>query len=264
MKKIAYSLLIVALFLSCSRNPLTKRRSLSLIPNSQVLSLSNNEYSTFLNQHKLSTNSEQAAMVKTVGSRVAKAVEDYLRSQKMESQIKDYKWEFNLVEDPQVNAWCMPGGKVVVYTGILPLTQSEAGLAVVLGHEIGHAVAKHGNERMSQQLLSQLGGAALSIATLNQSPAMRNIYMAAYGAGTEVGVLLPFSRKEEYEADYMGLIFMAMAGYDPRSSVDFWKRMAAQGKGAPPEFLSTHPADKNRIKKIERKMGEALKYYRPQ
>ena len=262
MKKYILSALIL-LAAGCSKNPLTKRSSLNLIPNSQVLAMSYSQYNQFLSQNRLSADAAATTMVKNVGSRIAAAVETYLRQQKLESEIKNYNWEFNLVEDKAVNAWCMPGGKVVVYTGILPVTQDETGLAVVMGHEIGHAVAKHGNERLSQGILAQLGGVALSVATLNQSPMARNLYLAAYGAGTEVGVLLPFSRKQELEADYMGLIFMAMAGYDPSKSVDFWSRMAAQSKGAPPEFLSTHPADKRRIKNLQKKMPDAMKYYKP-
>jgi len=166
------------------------------------------------------------------------------------------------VEDPQVNAWCMPGGKVVVYTGLLPVAQDESGLATVLGHEISHAVAKHGNERMSQGLIQQLGGVALQVALNNKPTATQNLFYAAYGAGSQVGVLLPFSRTQESEADHMGLIFMSMAGYDPHTALDFWKRMVVSSKGgAPPEFLSDHPADANRIKAIEKEIPEAMNYY---
>lgn len=248
--------------ISCSRNPLTKRRSLTLIPNSQVLSMSNTEYSTFLNKNKISTDAANTQLVKTVGARIATAVEAYLRSQKLGSDLKEYKWEFNLVESSEVNAWCMPGGKVVFYTGILPFTQDESGLAAVMGHEIAHAVAKHGNERMSQQLAVQLGATALSVALTNQNPLARNVYMTAYGLGSQVGVLLPFSRTQESEADYMGLIFMAMAGYQPSTAVNFWERMAAKSKGSPPEFLSTHPSDKRRIKNLQKQMKEAEKYFK--
>jgi predicted Zn-dependent protease len=202
-------------------------------------------------------------MVKRVGARIQKAVETYFAQQGLSAELSGYRWEFNLVEDPQINAWCMPGGKVVVYTGILPLTQNEAGLAVVMGHEIAHAVAEHGNERMSQALLQQLGGVALSVAMKDEPTETRNMWFAAYGIGSQVGVLLPFSRTQESEADHLGLIFMAMAGYDPRVAPEFWKRMAAKGGEKPPEFLSTHPADETRIRQINEWMGEALQYYSP-
>jgi predicted Zn-dependent protease len=160
-----------------------------------------------------------------------------------------------------VNAWCMPGGKVVVYTGILPVTKNENGLAVVMGHEIAHAIAEHGNERMSQELLRQAGGVALTVALKDNPEETRNLWLAAYGLGSEVGVMLPFSRLHESEADHLGLIFMAMAGYDPREAPDFWTRMAEAGGQKPPEFLSTHPSDETRISSLNNWMPEALKYY---
>ena len=183
----------------------------------------------------------------------------------MESEIKNYRWEFNLIEnDKMVNAFCMPGGKVGVYTGILPITQNETGLAVVMGHEIAHAIAKHGNERVSQGLLAQLGGVALSTA-LSKNPGTTNqIFMAAYGVGANVGVLLPYSRLHESEADRIGLILMAKAGYDPREAVPFWQRMNEKGGPRPPEFLSTHPAPESRIKQIQDLIPEAMKYYKEQ
>jgi predicted Zn-dependent protease len=181
----------------------------------------------------------------------------------MASEIKNYKWEFNLIESEEVNAWCMPGGKVVFYTGILPVTQTEAGIAVVMGHEIAHAVAEHGNERMSQSLIAELGGIALSEAVKNEPAQTQQLWFAAYGLGATVGVLLPFSRTQESESDRLGLIFMAMAGYNPQEAVNFWKRMAAQkGGNAPPEFLSTHPADETRIKDLQNEIPEAMKYYK--
>jgi predicted Zn-dependent protease len=202
-------------------------------------------------------------MVQRAGTRIAKAVEQYFAQQKMSDRLKGYSWEFNLVNDKEANAWCMPGGKVVVYSGILPLTKDENGLAVVLGHEISHAVAQHGDERMSQGLITEMGGIALS-AALSQKPAQtQQLFMSAYGAGTQVGVLLPYSRLQESEADRLGLIFMAMAGYDPRGAVPFWQRMAAAHPGgSPPVLLSTHPADRKRIEDIEKLMPDALKYYK--
>jgi predicted Zn-dependent protease len=182
----------------------------------------------------------------------------------MESEINIYKWEFNLIQDDKtVNAWCMPGGKVGVYTGILPVTRDETGLAVVMGHEVAHAIAKHGNERMSQELLAQLGAVGLSVALSTEPGLTSDIYMAAYGVGTNVGILLPYSRVHESEADRIGLSLMARAGYDPRAAVPFWKRMSEKGGSRPPEFLSTHPAPDTRIKQIESLIPEAMQYYRP-
>lgn len=252
--------LIAMSFQSCKTVPLTGRSQLSLIPESEMVSMSLTSYDKFLKENKLSANQQQIALVKKVGTRVAAAVEKYLKDNGFGSYVESFKWEFNLVESDVPNAWCMPGGKVVVYTGILPYTQDENGLAVVLGHEIAHAVARHGSERMSQQMLVQMGGVALSTAMQEKPQETQAIFNAAYGAGTQVGVMLPFSRKHEYEGDHMGLIFMAMAGYDPRSSVSFWKRMSSNSSGTP-EWLSTHPVDSNRIAALEKMMPEALTYY---
>lgn len=183
----------------------------------------------------------------------------------MSHKLSNYSWEFNLVENQEINAWCMPGGKVVVYTGILPITRDEAGLAVVMGHEIAHAIAKHGNERMSQGLLAQVGGMALSTALESEPETTQQLWMAAYGLGAQIGLVLPYSRLHENEADHLGLIFMSMAGYNPNAAVSFWQHMAAKKGGKnPPEFLSTHPSDKNRILKIQALIPEAMKYYNNQ
>jgi predicted Zn-dependent protease len=204
-------------------------------------------------------------MVKRVGSRIQKAVEQYCDKNCTEDRLKGYEWEFNLIEDPNVNAWAMPGGKTVVYTGLLPVTQTEAGLAVVMGHEIAHAFARHGSERMTQGLIVEMGGMALSNALASRPAQTQDLFMRSYGIGTQVGVLLPYSRKQESEADHLGLIFMAMAGYNPNEALSFWQRMAASKKGAaPPELLSTHPADSTRIRDIENLMPEAMTYYRQQ
>ncbi len=255
--------LVCTIFIvSCSTVPVTGRKQLSLIPGSEMLSMSTQQYSDFLKQNKLSTNQQQTALVRKVGSRIQGAVERYMSEKGMSDQLSGYQWEFNLVESKEVNAWCMPGGKVVVYTGILPVTKDENGLAVVLGHEIAHAVAEHGNERMSQELLAQLGGMALQEALAQKPEQTRQIWMSAFGAGVQVGALLPFSRTQESEADHLGLIFMSMAGYDPQGAVTFWQRMAQQSAGqAPPEFLSTHPSDQSRIEKIQLELPEAMKYY---
>ncbi len=180
----------------------------------------------------------------------------------MHGRIDGFQWEFNLVDDDVPNAWCMPGGKVVVYTGLLPLTQNETGLAVVMGHEIAHAVARHGNERMSQELALQLGGVALSVAIEKKPEETKQLFYSAYGIGSELGIVLPYSRLHETEADKLGLIFMAMAGYNPEEAIPFWTRMSQSGGQKPPEILSTHPADETRIRNLKEFMPEAMKYYR--
>lgn len=247
----------------CSSVPLTGRKQLSIIPASQMLSMSFQQYDEFIKTNKLSSDVAKSDMVKQVGFNIKNAVERYMSENKMSSRLNGYNWEFNLVESNEVNAWCMPGGKVVVYSGILPITQDENGLAVVMGHEIAHAIAEHGNERMSQILLTQLGGLALSEALSSEPQRTRDLWLGVYGVGAQVGILLPYSRTHESEADKLGLIFMAMAGYDPNSAVGFWERMAAQKQGqSPPEFLSTHPSDKTRIEDIKKNLPEALKYYK--
>jgi len=250
------------LIIACATVPLTGRKGLRIIPDSQLISLSFKQYSDVLHQSKLSNDPEKVQMVERVGERIARSCEEFLRESKLESDIKNYKWEFNLIEDDKtVNAWCMPGGKVAVYTGILPLTQDDTGLAVVMGHEVAHAMAKHGNERMSQALLVQLGGAGLSVALANHPNQTQQIFLGVYGVTANVGVMLPYSRLHESEADRIGLILMAKAGYDPREAVPFWQRMNKKGGSKPPEFLSTHPAPETRIKDIQAHIPEAMKYY---
>jgi predicted Zn-dependent protease len=263
LRSLLLAALVAATIIACSSVPITGRKQLSLIPASTMLSMSYQQYGEFLQSNKLSTDQAQAALVQRVGGNIQHAVERYFAEHQMADQLKDYKWEFNLVESKDVNAWCMPGGKVVVYTGILPVTADESGLAVVLGHEIAHAVAEHGNERMSQGLLQQLGGMGLALALEKKPEQTRSLWLTAYGVGTQVGALLPFSRLQESEADQLGLVFMAMAGYDPNGAVAFWQRMAAQKSGsAPPEFLSTHPSDQTRIENLKKLVPEAMKYYK--
>jgi predicted Zn-dependent protease len=265
MKKIKLfiSIFITALFVYyCSTVPLTGRKQINLIPASEINALSFQQYGEFLKQSKLSEDKNAVDMVRRVGTKIQKAVETYFAQNNMSDQLKGYQWEFNVVESEEVNAWCMPGGKVVVYTGILPLTKDETGLAVVMGHEIAHAIAQHGAERMSQGLLQQLGGMALSVALQNEPETTQNLFMIAYGVGTTVGVMLPFSRTHESEADRLGLIFMAMAGYDPSAAIDFWTRMSQNGGPKPPEWLSTHPSDETRIADIKKHLPEAMKYYK--
>jgi predicted Zn-dependent protease len=257
---------LICLFLAaCTTVPITGRQQLNLISDSSMLSMSLQEYDKFLKENKLSKDQEKVAMVRRVGVRIQHAVELYFRQKNMQTELSSYAWEFNLVDSKEINAWCMPGGKVVVYTGILPFTQDDAGLAVVIGHEVAHAVAKHGNERMSQGLLAQMGGVALSEALQTQPGATQQLWMATYGLGAQYGVLMPYGRLQENEADHLGLIFMAMAGYDPHAAVGFWQRMSAKkGGGAPPEFLSTHPSDQNRINNINSLIPEAMRYYKTQ
>ena len=247
----------------CSTVPITGRSQLSLVPASEMNAMSFQQYGEFLKQSKLSSNKSNVDMVRRVGGNIQRAVETYFAQNNLSQELQGYAWEFNVVESEEVNAWCMPGGKVVVYTGILPITKDETGLAVVMGHEIAHAVAQHGAERMSQGLLQELGGVALSVALANEPAETQSLFYTAYGVGTTVGVMLPFSRTHESEADRLGLVFMAMAGYDPNAAVDFWTRMAAQKGGAePPEFLSTHPSDATRIADIKKNLPEAMSYYK--
>src|SRR5262245_52303487 len=247
---------------ACVKAPMTGRSQLALIPESEILSSSFSEYDSFLKQNKTVAGGPDVEMVRRVGGRIQIAVHDYMKRKNLEDRLHGYKWEFNLVESKEVNAWCMPGGKVVVYTGILPITKSETGLAVVLGHEIAHAVADHGRERMSQGLLAELGGVALDTAMASKPAQTRALWGQAYGMGAQYGALLPFSRIQESEADELGLMFMAMAGYDPHEAPEFWKRMAAKGGDKPPEFASTHPSDETRMKKIEEELPEAMTYYK--
>jgi predicted Zn-dependent protease len=253
---------ILAILIGCAEVPLTQRKGLHLVPESQVLTLSLQQYDKVLKEATLSKDQKKVEMVRRVGKRIAGAAEVFLRDSGLEHTIKDYQWEFNLIEDDKmVNAWCMPGGKVAVYTGILPYTKDETGLAVVLGHEVAHALARHGSERMSQSLLVSMGGIALAVALKEKPDSTQKLFMAAFGLGANVGILLPYSRVHEYEADRIGLTLMARAGYDPRAAVPFWERMMQQGGARPPEFLSTHPATEGRIAQIKEFIPEALPYY---
>ncbi|MBI2730226.1 MAG: M48 family metallopeptidase [Sphingobacteriales bacterium] len=266
MKKTFIFLTTSLLFIAaCTKNAVTGRKQLNLLNEGQLQQMALQEYQTFLSQNKVVNNtaSKDAEMVKRVGTRIASAITKYYKDQGKGDVLNGYNWQFNLVDDKQVNAWCMPGGKVVVYTGLLPVTQNEAALAVVMGHEIAHAVAQHGNERMSQTLIAQGVGIAGNVLTSGNAQ-VNNVFNNTYGIGSQVGVLLPNSRKQELEADHFGLIFAAMSGYNPQEAIPFWKRMAQAGSGQkPPEFLSTHPADETRIQRLQELMPEALKYYKP-
>jgi predicted Zn-dependent protease len=215
-----------------------------------------------MNENTISPDRSNGLLVREVGTRISTAVEFYFAANSMETRLDGYNWEYSLVESNVPNAFCLPGGKIVIYSGILPYTIDRNGLAVVISHEIAHAVARHGNERMSQQLLLQLGGVALNEAVKNKPEETKNIYNTVYGIGAQMGVMLPYSREHEYEADKIGLIFMALAGYDPQGAIIFWERMSKIGGNKPPEFLSTHPSDANRINKIKEAMPEILQYYK--
>jgi predicted Zn-dependent protease len=263
MKKLFTLILPFALLVGCTTNAVTGRKQLSLIPEDQLQQMALTQYQSFLSQNKVvsSTSNKDAEMVKRVGSRIANAITTYYTQQGKGDVLNGYKWEFNLVDSKEVNAWCMPGGKVVVYTGLLPITQNEAALAVVLGHEITHAVAQHGNERMSKEMVAQGLGSLVGGLINNQQTA--GIFNGVYGIGSQA-YGLKNSRSQEYEADHYGLLFCAMAGYNPQEAIPFWERMTAAGGGAKqPEFLSDHPNDANRIQRLKEYMPEALKYYKP-
>ena len=265
MKKLLLIVLCSLFIISaCETVPITGRQQLSLVSSQELNSMSFDAYRSFLSKNQVVRDTPQAYMVKRVGFNIQKAVERFMSQQNLSSRLNGYAWEFNLVQDKHKNAWCMPGGKVVVYNGILPVTIDDAGLAVVMGHEIAHAIANHGAERMSQELLVQMGGMALSTAVARQPQQTQSLFLEAFGVGSAVGVLLPYSRLQESEADRLGTIFMAMAGYDPRAATGFWQRMISMERGAAaaPELLSTHPADATRINNLKGYIADAMKYYR--
>lgn len=264
--RISYVLIMVAFIAGCSKNPVTGRSQLRLVPEAELQAMGAQQYRQFLNTNRVVSPSadRDAEMVRRVGQRLANALTQYYRNQKLGDALQGYNWEFNLVNDKAANAWCMPGGKVVVYTGLLPITRNEAALANVLGHEISHAIFQHGNERMSQGLAAQGLGTGLSLALANRPAQTQNLFMQAFGAGATVGVLLPFSRKHELEADRYGMRWAALAGYNPREAIALWERMSAASNGQrPPEFISTHPGEERRIEQLKKYLPEALRYYKP-
>ncbi len=264
MKSTLLKVIAATMLVACVQKvPITDRRQVSLIPEAEIMGMSFTEYDKFKAANKiLPANDQRTMQIQQVGKKIQLAVESFMKSKGLEKRISGYKWEFNVADDATVNAWCMPGGKVVVYTGLLPVTQDEASLAIVMGHEIAHAVARHGNERMSQGMAVQLGGVAISVAMQNKSKDVQNLFMQSYGLGSQLG-MLKYSRTHETEADKMGLVFAAMAGYDPNTAIAFWERMAAQSGGQkPPELLSTHPSDEQRINDLKAFMPEAMKYYK--
>jgi predicted Zn-dependent protease len=247
---------------ACTSVPVTGRNQLSLISNAEIIPMANQQYAEVIKKGPLSKNAEQTAMIRRVGVGIQKAVEQYMAERGLSSQLDGFAWEFNLIEEPPVNAWCMPGGKVAFYTGILPICKDEPGVAVVMGHEVAHAIANHGRERMSQQMVAHYGIGTLG-ALMGQNPTLGNqLLMQAVGAGTGIG-MLKFSRQHESEADRMGLIFMAMAGYNPNEAPKFWERMSTLSGGQePPEFLSTHPSHDTRVKDLQSWIPEAMQYYK--
>ena len=266
MKRFNYVLIsaLAAIMLACgtsSQVPITGRKHSLLVSDAQILSLSKQEYAKFLSSARLSSNAANTAMVKRVGQRLARAVETYLVNNGYQDEIRNFEWEFNLVADKQVNAFCMPGGKIVIYTGILPLCATDDELATVVSHEVSHAIARHSNERLSTEILRQMGGRVLVSAVGSTSAITNTVIQQAYGLGSQVLVSHPYSRKQEHEADQIGLVFMAMAGYNPEQAISFWKKMAQQGGGSTSELLSTHPSDANRIKAIGEYLPKALPYY---
>lgn len=247
---------------SCSIVPISGRRQFNVVPDNMISEMGLTSYQEFLSKnHTMPDNNAGTQQVKRVGQRIANAVEEYLVSSGNQDKISNYKWEFNLVQNPEVNAWCLPGGKVMVYSGILPFAKDDAGLAVVMGHEIAHAVANHGGERMSQQMAVVLGGVSLDVALQKQPDLTRNLFNTVFGVGSTLGTLA-YSRTHEYEADKLGMVFMAMAGYEPERAVTFWEEMSAIPGQAPPEFLSTHPNSQNRIKALRAYIPKANKYYK--
>ena len=257
VRSLCLTVLSGILFSACGAVPLTGRKQILLVSDQEIFQAGLVQYKEYLNTAVISSDQASTDIVKGVGRKLADATEMYLRASGLEHEIANFDWEFNLIKDSQINAFCMPGGKIVVYEGLLSVARTPDELAVVLGHEIAHAVAKHSNERMSQQILTQYGIALISSALSEKSVAVRDLATTVFGLGAKVGMMLPYSRKHEYEADYMGIVFMELAGYDSDSSVTFWKKMAELGESSVPEILSTHPSDDKRIANLEQKIAEA-------
>ena len=265
MKKFILLLATAAMLYGCSSVPITGRRQLNLVSDADVLSSSLTEYKSYMGKATLSGNKVENATVTRVGQRIASATENYLRNNGLSSEISNFSWEFHLVQNDEINAFCMPGGKIVVYSGLMKIISSDDELGVVLGHEVAHAVAKHSNERMSQQVVAQYGSNILGAALANKSAAVQSVAGQVFGLGTQYGVMLPFSRKQESEADYMGLVLMSMAGYNADVAIPFWQKMSASGGSSVPEILSSHPSDETRIANIKKNVAAIkAKYYTAQ
>lgn len=267
MKKssLILGLIVIETLISCSTNPFTGKKNLNFVSNSQLFPSAFQQYGDFLKDNKVITGTVDSKRVESVGAKIKNAAERWLKANGHPEYLNGYQWEYKLIESKEVNAWCMPGGKIVVYTGILPITKDEAGLATVMGHEVSHALANHGAQRMSAAQLQQIGAVGVAVATGSQSEEKQRMWQEYYGIGSQVGVMLPFSRNHESEADKIGLILMAIAGYNPEQAIAFWERMSASSGGnKPPEILSTHPADATRIANIRSLIpaakAEALKF----
>jgi len=260
MKKLSGLLAILFLLTSCGSVPLTGRRQILLVSDTELVSASLTQYNDFMKTASLSTDKTKTATVERVGNRISAATESYLKQNGLANELANFQWEFKLVKDNQVNAFCMPGGKIVVFEGLLPLIASDDELAVVIGHEIAHAIAKHSNERMSQALLAQYGSAIVDEALSTRTAAVKTLGNTVFGLGAQLGVMLPYSRTQEYEADYLGMILMTLAGYNPESTISFWKKMSAGGSGSGSDFLSTHPSDDKRIAELQKRLPEMAKY----
>ncbi|NHM01385.1 M48 family metallopeptidase [Flavobacterium difficile] len=259
MKTVIKSVLVIGiLVVSCAKNPFTGKSTMAFVPNSQIFPSAFQQYGQFLAENKVLKGTADAKRIESIGLKIKVASERYLNAVGHADYLKDYAWEYNLVDSKEVNAWCMPGGKIVFYTGILPICKDDAGIAAVMGHEVAHALANHGQQRMSAGLLQQLGAVGTQIAVGNKNEQTQALAMQAYGASSQVLGMLPFSRAHESEADMIGLTLMAIAGYDPINAVKVWERMSAQSGGqAPPEFLSTHPSNETRIKELTALLPQA-------
>lgn len=262
IRKICFGAVLLTVMYACATVPVTGRKQLNLVSSAEINQMAAEQYREVIAKGPLSTNREQTEMIRRVGTKIQKAVEQYMADKGASEQLAGFAWEFNLIQDDKtVNAWCMPGGKVAFYTAILPICKDETGVAVVMGHEVAHAIANHGAERMSQGLIAEFGLSTISAAMGQNPTATQQIFMQAVGVGTNVG-MLKFSRSHESEADHMGLIFMAMAGYNPEEAPKFWQRMSSGDGQQPPEFLSTHPSHSTRIKDLEGWIPEAKGYYK--
>lgn len=262
IKKILLLLVMIIVIDACSSIPLLGRKQVNLLPQSIVNQNALPAYNNFIQESNVISNTAQANWVNQSGQKISASVDKFLRENEMENRIKEFNWEFNLVQNDEVNAWCMPGGKVVFYTGILPIAQDENGVAAIMGHEIAHAVARHGNERLSHMLMQMAGGVALDVAMRDKPEETRQLIFTAYGVGSTIAGVLPYSRLHETEADKLGMIFMAMAGYDPKHAVSLWERMADKyGRSEPPLIVSTHPPSAKRIRDLRSFLPEAMKYY---
>ena len=268
MIKVLVSLVAMSImWVACTTNTITGRKQLLLLPESELIQMAYGEYQTFLSSNKVvsNTTSKDLEMVNRVGKRVVNAVVDFYKQNNIQNELEGYQWDIKLVDSKEVNAWCMPGGKIVVYTGILPVAQNEAALANIIGHEISHAIFRHSNERMTQGMLAQYGSAAAdALLATRSSNTTRAIFNTAIGLGAQYGVIMPFSRKNELEADKYGMVWAAMAGYNPAEAINLWQRMQQASNGqTPPEFLSTHPGSEHRIEELKKYLPTAQKYYRP-